>query len=77
MALIPKEFDIETYNYELPEELIAYYPSKERTQSRLLVIDRKKGELYFHEKFSEIEDYFREGDLLILNNTKVSFSTKG
>ncbi len=71
MDLIPEEFDIETYNYELPEELIAYYPSRERTQSKLLVIDRKKGELYFHEKFSEIEGYFREGDLLILNNTKV------
>ena len=71
MALIPKEFDIETYNYELPEDLIAYYPPKERTQSKLLVIDRKKEEFYFHEKFSEIENYLKEGDLLILNNTKV------
>ena len=71
MALIPKKFDIETYNYELPEDLIAYYPSKERAQSKLLVIDRKKEELYFHEKFSEIENYLKKGDLLILNNTKV------
>jgi len=71
MAFIPKEFDIETYNYELPEAFIAYYPSKERTHSRLLVIDRKEEKLYFHEKFSEIENYFKEGDLLILNNTKV------
>jgi S-adenosylmethionine:tRNA ribosyltransferase-isomerase len=71
MSLIPKEFDIETYNYELPEELIAYYPSKERTQSKLLVIDRKNEKFYFHEKFSEIENYLKEGDLLVLNNTKV------
>ncbi|MCD6490604.1 MAG: tRNA preQ1(34) S-adenosylmethionine ribosyltransferase-isomerase QueA [Thermodesulfobacterium sp.] len=71
MSSIPKEFDIETYNYELPEELIAYYPARERTQSRLLVIDRKTGNLYFHEKFLEIESYFKKGDLLILNNTKV------
>jgi len=71
MSSIPKEFNIETYNYELPEELIAYYPARERTQSRLLVIDRKTGNLYFHEKFSEIESYFKKGDLLILNNTKV------
>lgn len=68
---IPKEFNIETYNYELPEDLIAYYPAQERTQSKLLVIDRKKKELYFHEKFSEIENYLGEGDLIILNDTKV------
>jgi len=71
MSSIPKEFNIETYNYELPEDLIAYYPTKERTQSKLLVIDRKKKELYFHEKFLEIEKYLKEGDLLVLNNTKV------
>ena len=71
MSSISKEFDIETYDYELPEELIAYYPTQERTQSRLLVIDRKTGNLYFHEKFSEIKSYFKKGDLLILNNTKV------
>ncbi|PMP68945.1 MAG: tRNA preQ1(34) S-adenosylmethionine ribosyltransferase-isomerase QueA, partial [Thermodesulfobacterium geofontis] len=68
---IPKEFDIETYNYELPEDLIAYYPAKERTQSKLLVINRKRREFYFHERFSEIESYLKRGDLLILNNTKV------
>ena len=71
MSSIPKEFDIETYDYELPEKFIAYYPARKRTQSRLLVIDRKIGNLYFHEKFLEIESYFKKGDLLILNNTKV------
>ncbi|MEZ0344517.1 MAG: tRNA preQ1(34) S-adenosylmethionine ribosyltransferase-isomerase QueA [Caldimicrobium sp.] len=71
MPQIPKEYDLNYYDYPLPEDLIAYYPSKERTESRLLVIIRKTGELIFHERFSEIEAYFKEGDLLVLNNTKV------
>jgi len=71
MNSIPLEFDIEFYNYNLPEELIAYYPSKKRSESKLLVIDRKKQKFYFHEKFVEIEKYLYSGDLLILNNTKV------
>ncbi len=71
MSTIPEEFDIEYYNYQLPEHLIAYYPAKKRTESKLLVIERKTGKLYFHEKFSEIEKYLQKGDLLILNNTKV------
>ena len=71
MSFIPKKFDLETYNYELPENLIAFYPAQERTQSKLLVINRKTKELYFHERFSEIENYLKKGDLLILNNTKV------
>ncbi len=71
MSKLPKEFDLNYYDYALPENLIAYYPPKERTESRLLVIDRKNRELIFHERFSEIEAYFREGDLLVLNNTKV------
>jgi len=68
---IPEEFDLNYYDYEIPEELIAYYPPKERTESKLLVIKRRSGELIFHERFSEIEAYFQEGDLLVLNNTKV------
>ncbi len=71
MSTIPEKFDIEYYNYQLPEHLIAYYPAKKRTESKLLVIEKKTGKLYFHEKFSEIEKYFQKGDLLILNNTKV------
>ncbi|PMP63855.1 MAG: tRNA preQ1(34) S-adenosylmethionine ribosyltransferase-isomerase QueA [Caldimicrobium thiodismutans] len=71
MPQIPKEFHLDYYDYSLPENLIAYYPPKERTESKLLVIDRKTKKFYFHEKFSEIENYFQEGDLLVLNNTKV------
>jgi S-adenosylmethionine:tRNA ribosyltransferase-isomerase len=71
MAVIPPEYDINSYEYPLPEENIAYYPPKERGGSRLLVIERQRGELYFHERFSEIEGYLKAGDLLILNDTKV------
>ncbi len=71
MRGIPPEFDLENYFYKVPENLIAYYPSKERTYSRLLVIDRKTQNLYFHSRFSEILQYFLKGDLLVLNNTKV------
>ena len=68
---LPKEFDINYYDYPLPEHLIAYYPPKERVKSKLLVIIRKEEKLLFHESFSEIINYFGEGDLLVLNNTKV------
>ncbi len=68
---IPEIYRLSTYFYEIPEELIAYYPAKERDESKLLVINRKNKELIFHEKFREIERYFQKGDLLVLNNTKV------
>ena len=71
MCKTPQEFDIEYYNYSLPENLIAYYPAEKREESRLLAIERKTGKLTFHERFSEIKAYFQEGDLLVLNDTKV------
>lgn len=71
MAQIPEQFDLNYYDYELPEELIAYFPPEKRTESRLLAINRKTGELFFHERFSEIEVYLQRGDLLVLNDTKV------
>ena len=58
------------FNYNLPKELIAQYPSDRRGEDRLLFVDRKKN--IFEEKvFEDIIDYFKEGDLLVLNNTKV------
>ncbi|NQT21992.1 MAG: tRNA preQ1(34) S-adenosylmethionine ribosyltransferase-isomerase QueA [Candidatus Omnitrophica bacterium] len=58
------------FNYTLPKELIAQYPSERRGDDRLLVIDRKK--LSFEEKnFSDIYDFFKKDDLLVLNDTKV------
>jgi S-adenosylmethionine:tRNA ribosyltransferase-isomerase len=58
------------FNYELPEEMIARYPSDKRGQSRLLVLDRSDGELA-HRHFSDLPQYLRSGDLLILNDTRV------
>lgn len=55
------------FDYSLPEELIATYPSKDRTKSRLLV-DANPEE---HRIFSEINKFIKKDDLLILNNTSV------
>jgi S-adenosylmethionine:tRNA ribosyltransferase-isomerase len=58
------------FDYNLPKGLIAQYPAKNRGDERLLVVNRKAG--FFEEKhFSNIVDYFKEGDLLVLNDTKV------
>ena len=61
--------DIEEFNYELPEELIAQTPLDDRTSSRLMVVDKKTGEIK-HETFKDIVSYFRKGDTLVLNDTK-------
>ena len=56
--------------YNLPEELIAQTPLKERTTSKLLVLDKDSGGIE-HRKFNDILDYLEEGDTLILNDTRV------
>ena len=58
------------FYYDLPQELIAQHPSEQRDHSRLLVVDRITGELQ-HQHFYDIVDELREGDCLILNDTKV------
>ncbi len=58
------------FNYELPKELIAQDPLVDRSSSRLLLLDKKTGELS-HKHFSDIIDYLNPGDCLVLNNTKV------
>ncbi|HEY7221847.1 MAG TPA: tRNA preQ1(34) S-adenosylmethionine ribosyltransferase-isomerase QueA [Candidatus Binatia bacterium] len=60
-----KEFD-----YELPEALIAAYPSRERAASRLLVIRRPSGKI-IHSVFSALGEFLDGGDVLVLNDTKV------
>ena len=64
--------DIRTadFDYELPEELIAQYPARERDASRLLVVHRKSGSIE-HRKFSDLPEYFSAGAVLVLNNTRV------
>jgi len=60
----------EDFNFYLPEELIAQTPLEKRDSSRLLVLDRKTGEI-IHKYFTDIIDYLNEGDTLVLNDTKV------
>jgi S-adenosylmethionine:tRNA ribosyltransferase-isomerase len=58
------------FGFNLPDELLAEYPSEHRDESRLMVIDRKKQTIE-HKLFKDLIDYFNEDDVLILNNTKV------
>ena len=62
--------DIETYNYDLDESLIAQTPIKERDHSKLLVVNKNNGN-FKDEVFYNIINYLHEGDTLVLNNTKV------
>ncbi len=58
------------FKYFLPQELIALFPERERDESRLMVLDRKKQTIE-HVQFKDILNYFDEGDLFVRNNTKV------
>ena len=58
------------FNFHLPEELIAEYPSKNRDESRLMVVHRDSGKIE-HKLFKDIINYFSEGDVMIMNNTRV------
>ena len=60
----------EEFNYELPERLIAQTPLKDRSSSRLLVMDRDTGAIE-HKHFTDIIDYLLPGDVLVINDTKV------
>lgn len=61
---------VEEFDYNLPEELIAQTPIKQRDTSRLMVLDKKTGEIS-HKHFYDIIDYLNPGDTLVLNDTKV------
>jgi S-adenosylmethionine:tRNA ribosyltransferase-isomerase len=58
------------FNFELPQELIAQEPLSDRSSSRLLVLDKGTGEVS-HKHFSDIIEFFNEGDCLVINDTKV------
>jgi len=57
------------FKFDLPQSLIALYPA-ERGESRLMVVNRQTKKIE-HKKFSEIIDYFNEGDVMVVNDTKV------
>ena len=61
---------VEDFNYNLPEELIAQTPLKERDTSRLLVLDKETGKIE-HKNFYNIIEYLSPGDTIVLNDTKV------
>jgi len=58
------------FDYELPEELIAQTPINKRDESKLLILDKKTGDI-IHEKFHNIINYLDKNDVLVLNDTKV------
>ena len=58
------------FYYDLPKELIAQHPLKERDSSRLMVLDKNTGEIR-HRVFADIKDMLREGDCLVINETRV------
>lgn len=58
------------FEFKLPDELLAEYPAENRDESRLMVLNRKTQTIE-HKMFKDMIDYFEEGDVLMLNNTKV------
>ena len=61
---------LSNFNYELPKDLLAGYPSDQRDESKLMVLDRKNQKIE-HKTFKDLIDYFNDGDVFVLNNTKV------
>ncbi|MBT3173719.1 MAG: tRNA preQ1(34) S-adenosylmethionine ribosyltransferase-isomerase QueA [Lentimicrobiaceae bacterium] len=58
------------FKFDLPKELIASHPPKNRDESKLMVLNRKEGTIE-HRSFKDILDYFDEGDVFVINNTRV------
>ncbi|WP_300356892.1 tRNA preQ1(34) S-adenosylmethionine ribosyltransferase-isomerase QueA [Fluviicola sp.] len=58
------------FSFDLPDELIAEYPSENRDEARLMVVHRDTGKIE-HRLFKDIINYFGEGDVMIMNNTRV------
>ncbi len=65
-----RDFDLDSYDYELEPELIAQHPPASRTESRLLVLNKKSGAIKLS-VFSALKEYLSPGSLLVANNTKV------
>lgn len=62
--------DVNLFDFHLPDEQIAQVPLLDRTSSKLMVLDRETGAIQ-HQHFHDIVDHFREGDTLVINDTKV------
>jgi len=66
----PNHFNLQDFEFDLPDDLIAHAPLPCRHDSRLLVVSKSNGQLV-DQKFSMVKDYLQAGDLLVLNDTKV------
>ena len=62
--------NLSDFDYHLPDELIARYPTEQRTASRLLALDKTNGEV-LHHQFTDLIDELQPNDLLVFNNTRV------
>jgi len=62
--------NLQQFTYDLPESLIAQYPLTQRDKARLMIVDRKKGEIH-HDVFSNISQYLPEKSSIVLNDSKV------
>ena len=58
------------FKFDLPSKLLAEYPAENRDESRLMVVNRQTGSIE-HKVFKDVVDYFDEGDVMVVNNTKV------
>ena len=61
---------LSNFNYDLPKELLAEYPSDQRDESKLMILNRDTQKIE-HKLFKDIIDYFDDGDVFVLNDTKV------
>jgi len=68
--MMPDLLATDTYDYYLPKELIAQFPAEKRTASRLMQVKKKTGEI-FHRRFTDILELLQEGDLVVINSSKV------
>ncbi len=69
-ALVTAPLKLSDFDYELPPELIAAYPSPDRAAAKLIRVDKKSG-AFEHHRFRDLVSFLNKGDLLVLNNTKV------
>lgn len=65
-----EDLNLEAYHYDLPQECIAQQPADKRDKSKLLVLHTKDNNCQ-HRSFSDLHEYLQEGDMLVVNNTKV------
>lgn len=61
---------LSAFKFNLPKELLAEHPAKNRDESRLMVVDRKTGKIQ-HKVFKDLINYFDDGDVMLFNDTKV------